>query len=166
MHKMDEVTIYYKTTMSDTNEIRYGSDTEEIRLSGHGITEIDLTPVRHLPELRSINLIGNSIRRIDLSPLAHCTKLRFLQLERNQLEDIDLSPLASLTKFDLLTLERNNITELNLTALFKIPQSYLAVSYDEDVYIQLDDELRQLDPWDFSLQMSIILRQILSAYPW
>ncbi len=163
---MDEVTIYYKTDRSDTNEIRYGLDTEEIRLRNHGITEIDLTPVSQLPELRSIDLIDNSLHQIDLSPLAHSTKLRYFQLERNQLEAIDLSPLSSLSRIDLLTLEQNNLTELNLTPLFKIPYSDLAVSYDEDVYIILDDELHQWDPWDFSLPMSIILRQILAAYNW
>ncbi|MFW9919458.1 MAG: hypothetical protein ACFFED_07650 [Candidatus Thorarchaeota archaeon] len=161
---MDEVAIHYKTHDSEANESRYGLDTDEIRLRNRGITEIDLTSVSLLPELRVIDLVGNAIRHLNLSPLGHCTHLRSLLLERNEIESLDISPLSSLTRFDFLTLEQNKLEEINLSPLYRIPHINLVVTYDEDVYIILDDEILQWEPYDFSLKISMILREILAKY--
>ncbi len=161
---MDDITIRYITQDHTVKEEGFPPDSQHIRLKGRRIVDIDLAQFSQFPELVTINLSWNLLHRIDLAPLVDCKKLENLSFQKNEFEHIDLSPLSTMSTLSFIELEGNAFSSLDLSPVFRIPNPFVVVTFDEGTYIELDDEIRKWNPWDFDRKLSMVLREILMNY--
>ena len=127
---MDIVLSY--STRRKSHRITFSETVYTIKLSGKGITAIDLSPLKHLLNLQELSLANNEITTLYMEPLKHCWYIERLYLRKNQLEKIDLSPLRFCKSLQLLDLEKNNLQRLDVTPLFACNE-LLVLDIDKDV---------------------------------
>jgi hypothetical protein len=106
------------STRRKTRSVTFPETVYTIKLSGKGITAIDLSPLKHLLNLQELSLANNEITTLYMEPLKHCWYIERLYLRKNQLESIDLTPLRFCKNLQLLDLEKNNLQQLDVTPLF------------------------------------------------
>ena len=127
---MDIVLSY--STRRKSRSATFPDTAEAIKLSGKGITSIDLSPLKHLPNLQELILANNEIAALYLVPLKHCQSLVRLFLRKNKLESVNLAPLRFCKSLQLLDLEKNSLERVDLTPLFECTE-LLVLDIDRDV---------------------------------
>lgn len=101
------------------------SDSRELILREHTVTDRDLRAIASLKELEVLEIYHGDFQLSSLQHLSNLTKLRRLRLERCPIENDAISEICKLKSLEVLNLPAAEFDDSGLAAIATLPQLHL-----------------------------------------